>query len=100
MGSRDTKLYRSRDQQKFEMAAVTNTTELVRKLNKGQDELKRSMHDLTKFKIDANKRHDQKTSFKVHPTSQNPTRKRARTQQLTAEQVYGLFYIEMCVKIM
>lgn len=76
------------------MAAVTNTAELVRMLNEGQDELKRSIHDLTTLKRDANKRRDKKTSFKVHPT-QIPTRKRARTQQLTADQVCALFDYDM-----
>ena len=73
------------------MAAVTNTTELMRMLNKGQDELKRSMHDLAVLNS-ANKRRDQK-SLLVHPRSLKPTRKRARTQQLAADQVCRFIYI-------
>ena len=76
------------------MAAVTNTAELMKMLNQGQDELKRSMHDLAVLNS-TNKRHDKKSLFKVHPTSLKPTRKRARTQQLAADQVYGLFHIIM-----
>lgn len=72
------------------MAAVTKARELMTMLNKGQDELKRSMHDLTALTGSTNKRHYKKTSFKGHPTSQKPTRKRARTQQLAAEQVQEL----------
>ena len=80
----------ARAEQKFEMAAVTNTAELVRMLNKGQDELRRSIHDLNN---NASKAHDKKTSFKM----QKPTRKRARTQQLYADQVCRIFHIVMCI---
>ena len=60
-------------------------------LNKGQDELKRSMHDLAALNS-TNQCHKKKSLFKVHPTLLKPTRKRARTQQLAADQVYGLFH--------
>jgi len=80
------------------MAVVTNARELMTMLNKGQDELKRSMHDLTAVKGDTNKRHHKKTLFEVHSTPQKPTRKRARTQQLAAEQVQELFCIIVWLK--
>ena len=92
MRSRDNVLC-ARAEQEFEMAAVTNTAELVRMLNEGQDELRRSIHDL---KNSAGKTHDKKASFKMLP-SQKPTRKRARTQQLYADQVCRIFRIVMCI---
>ena len=62
------------------MAAGSDTNELMRMLNQGQEELKRSMRNLSALTGPVN---DKKTLHKLHPTPYRPTRKRARTQQLT-----------------
>jgi len=62
------------------MAAGSDTNELMRMLNQGQEELKRSMRNLSALTGSVR---DKKTLHKLHPTPYRPTRKRARTQQLT-----------------
>ncbi|XP_065890060.1 migration and invasion-inhibitory protein-like isoform X2 [Dysidea avara] len=63
-------------------AGSSDTNELMRMLNEGQEELKRSMRNLSTLTGPAN---DKKALHKLHPTPYRLTRKRARTQQLTPD---------------
>jgi len=85
MFSREQTVNLSREHQNFKMAAGSDTNELMRMLHEGQEELKRSMRDLSTLTGPVN---DKKTQHKLTPN--RPTRKRARTQQLTPDLVIDL----------